>query len=100
MRHAVRIYQPGKTAMQSGRAGTKAWVMEFEPEQPVRPDQLMGWAGSGDTRRQIRLSFDTLEEATAYAERMGLAHSVEQPHAQRFRPRSYADNFRPERVRR
>ena len=28
----ARIYKPAKTAMQSGQAKTKEWVIDFEPE--------------------------------------------------------------------
>ena len=91
---AVRIYRPAKTAMQSGRANTRHWVVEFEPGAPQRPDPLMGWTGSGDTRSQVRLKFPSREEAVAYAERRGLAYRVEEPRERTLRARSYADNFR------
>ena len=65
----ARIYQPPKNAMQSGRAATHEWVLEFEPSSPRRPDPLMGWIGSADTQAQVRLTFPTREEAVAYAER-------------------------------
>ena len=65
----ARIYQPPKNAMQSGRAATHEWVLEFEPSSPRRPDPLMGWIGSGDTQAQVRLNFDTRDEAVAYAEK-------------------------------
>ena len=64
----ARIYQRPKNAMQSGRAQTDRWVLEFEPAEAKRPDPLTGWAGSGDTREQVRLSFPTAEAAQAYAE--------------------------------
>src|SRR5215475_16116998 len=73
----ARIYQPSKTAMQSGRGGTKRWVLEFEPEARREMDPLMGWTSSRDTRAQVRMSFDTLEEAVAYAEKQGYAYSVQ-----------------------
>ena len=63
----ARIYQRPKNAMQSGKARTDHWQLEFEPGEPKRPDPLTGWAGSGDTRDQIRLSFPTCEAAVAYA---------------------------------
>ena len=91
---AVRIYRPAKTAMQSGRANTRRWVVEFEPGAPQRPDPLMGWTGSGDTRSQVRLKFPSREGAVAYAERRGLAYRVEEPRERTLRARSYADNFR------
>src|SRR5262245_44527218 len=30
----ARIYKPARTAMQSGHAKTKEWVLDYEPEQP------------------------------------------------------------------
>jgi hypothetical protein len=94
----VRIYQPAKTAMQSGRAGTKEWVLEFEPEARREIDPLMGWTASADTRAQVRMQFDSQEEAVAYAKRQGYAYSVEPPQARTVRPKAYADNFRSDRV--
>ena len=90
----ARIYQHPKTAMQSGRAGTHEWVLEFEPGEPLRADPLMGWTGGGDTQTQVRLRFETRAEAVAYAERRGLAVEVELPRERVVRPKAYADNFR------
>ena len=67
----ARIYKPSKTAMQSGQANTKAWVLDFEPEAPRHVEPLMGWTSSGDMRQQLRLRFDSKEEAVAYCERRG-----------------------------
>jgi hypothetical protein len=94
----ARIYQPAKTAMQSGRAGTDKWVLEFAPSSRREADPLMGWTSSDDTLRQLRLNFDTKEEAIAYAEREGYAYLVEEPHARRLQPKAYADNFRFDRI--
>ena len=79
MAHA-RIYQLTKNAMQSGRARTDCWMLEYEPTEAKRPDPLTGWAGSGDTRGQVKLTFPTLDAAKAYADREGLtAHVVAGP---------------------
>jgi hypothetical protein len=94
----ARIYRPARTAMQSGSAKTRYWVLDFEPEEPARPEPLMGWIGSGDMRQQIRLRFPTKEEAIAHAEREGLDYEVREPKPRRIRPKSYADNFRYDRV--
>jgi hypothetical protein len=91
---AVRIYKPAKTAMQSGVARTKEWVLEYEPEAPREIDPLMGWTSSRDTRAQVRLEFDTKEEAIAYAERHGLAYTVSEPKPRKLVRKSYADNFK------
>src|SRR3546814_9716802 len=72
----ARIYQRAKNAMQSGRARAEEWLQEYEPSEPRRADPLTGWAGSGDTRRQIRLSFPSLDAARAYAEKKGLTATV------------------------
>ena len=96
---SARIYKPARTAMQSGRAKTKEWVLEFEPREAQRADPLMGWAGSSDTLGQVTLQFATREEATAYANKRGIAFDLEMPHATKLKPKAYADNFRFDRVR-
>ena len=72
----ARIYKPAKTAMQSGTGKTKEWVLDYEPEQPREIEPLMGWTSSGDMRQQVHLRFDTVEEATAYCERHGIAYQI------------------------
>ncbi len=94
MTNRARIYQQPKTAMQSGRAGTESWVLDFEPSEAHRADPLMGWIGSADTRTQVRLRFDSRDEALAFADKLGLAYEAELPRTSRIRPKSYADNFR------
>ena len=90
----VKIYRPAKTATQSGRARSNRWVLEFSTALAQRRDSLMGWAGQGDTRRQVRLEFDSEEEAVAFARRNGLTYAVEPARERRIRAKSYADNFR------
>jgi hypothetical protein len=94
---AVRIYQPSKTAMQSGRSKTRVWVLEHEPVTARRPEPLMGWVAAGDTKNQIRLQFDSRQEAVDYAKRNGLQYVVQEPHARQMRTKAYADNFAFER---
>jgi hypothetical protein len=79
--------------MQSGSANTKAWVLDFEPEQPRQVEPLMGWTSSGDMRQQLKLRFDTKEEAIAYCERHGLAYQVFETQTASRHGLSYADNF-------
>jgi ETC complex I subunit conserved region len=93
----VRIFKPAKPATQSGAANTRQWVLEFEPAERKERERLMGWTASRDTRRQVQLRFATLDEAIAYAEKRGLDFVVEKMHERRVRPKSYADNFRPDR---
>ena len=89
----ARIFKPAKNAMQSGRAKTREWQLDYEPEQPRAIEPLMGWTSSGDMRQQVRLQFATLEEAVAYAERHGVPYQVFDPKAPERRPIAYSDNF-------
>jgi hypothetical protein len=89
----ARIYKPARTAMQSGMAKTKEWVLEFDPAEPRLIEPLMGWTSSGDMRQQVRLQFDTKDEAIAYCERAGIAYRVTEPNPVERRIISYADNF-------
>ncbi|TKT81388.1 ETC complex I subunit [Aquamicrobium sp. LC103] len=95
---SARIYSPAKTAMQSGKAKTGYWVLDFDPELPRTIDPLMGYTSSGDMKSQIRLTFETKEEAIAYADKNGIAYRVEEPKEARRRQISYADNFRYDRT--
>ncbi|ANY76984.1 ETC complex I subunit [Microvirga ossetica] len=94
----ARIYKPAKSATQSGLARTKQWLLVFEQDKPREIEPLMGWTSSGDTRQQLRLWFDTKEEAIAYAEREGVAYRVEEPQEVKRRMASYSDNFKFNRV--
>lgn len=94
MTTGARIYRPAKSAMTSGRKKTKYWVLEYDPAAKKQKDPLMGWAGSGDMLGQVRLTFDTQEEAIAYAKRSGIAYRITPTHDRTIKPKSYADNFR------
>jgi hypothetical protein len=95
----ARIYRPTKTAMQSGRAQARKWILEYEAATPRRPDPLMGWASAEDTLNEVQLRFDTRDEAVAFAEKLGLEYAVIVPQDTAEKPKSYADNFRYDRVR-
>ena len=90
----AKIYQPARTAMQSGYANVQHWIVEYEPEEAKKVDTLMGWAGSGDMRGQLRLKFETKDEAIAYAERNALSYNIAEPNIRRVIPKSYSDNFK------
>lgn len=90
---AVRIYQPRKNAMQSGRGKTKYWLVEFEPGAQVQNDSLMGWVGHGDTRNQVKMRFDSRDDAIAFCTKRGLSYQVIAPRTRRLHRKSYADNF-------
>jgi len=89
----ARIYRPAKNAMQSGKAKTKDWVLEFEPASARKPDPLMGWTTSSDMNGQIRLTFETRDEAVAYAQRHEISFQLFEPKAPKKIIKAYADNF-------
>jgi len=89
----VRIYQPTKTAMQSGRANLKKWVLEFEPGSRKETDTLMGWTGSRDTNGQVRMRFASKEDAVAFAQKHKLTYQASDPKKRRIKPKNYSDNF-------
>lgn len=90
----ARIYQPDKNAMQSGKAKTHSWLLEFVPEKPYFTDSLMGWTGMSETTGEIRMSFSTAEAAEAYARRENIPYELFLPKKPRQIRKSYADNFK------
>ncbi|MDB5615171.1 MAG: complex subunit [Devosia sp.] len=93
----ARIYRPARNAMQSGQGKSKSWFLVHELAESKSIDPLMGYTTSGDTRQQVRLSFDTQEEAESYAQKNGIAYSVQPAHEPTVKRVSYPDNFRHDR---
>ena len=95
----ARIYQPAKTAMQSGVGKTKLWVLEYAPASERSVDPLMGWTSSSDTQTQVKLRFDSREAALAYAAEHGIEAEVQEPKPRKavIRPRGYGENFATDR---
>jgi len=90
----ARIFRPSKNAMQSGKAKTKDWVLEFEPKAARRSDPLMGWTQTSDTESsQVQLQFDTKEDAVRYAEQHGIAFQLSDDKPAKRIIKAYADNF-------
>ena len=91
---AARLFRRSKNAMQSGKARTDEWLLEFESEAKRRADPLTGWSGGGDTQAQVTLTFPSLEAAKAYAEREGIDYHLVPTAERTLKLQSYADNFR------
>lgn len=94
----ARIYRPSKTAMQSGKAKCRQWILEFCSKDIQFIEPIMGWRGSNDTLHQLRLTFRSLESAMAYADKMNFSVQVETAHLSKSLPKQYANNFRYDRV--
>lgn len=90
----VKIYQPAKTAMQSGRAKTEKWLLEYEIETPRRPEPLMGWVSANDTLNQVKMHFESKDAAIAFADKEGFEYDVIEPKERIVIPRSFVDNFK------
>lgn|SRR5690348_1907384 len=91
------IYRPAPNAMQSGRGKSKSWVLVYEPDKAKYIEPLMGYTGSAETQTQVRLSFDTLEEAETYARTNGIPYTVQPAHTSTPKRSNYSDNFRSDR---
>ncbi|HWE46210.1 MAG TPA: ETC complex I subunit [Caulobacteraceae bacterium] len=89
----ARIYRPARNAMQSGRARTHEWVLEFAPASARVADPLMGWISSDDMRGEVTLTFETKEQAVDYAQKHGIPFRVHEEHAAPLVIKAYADNF-------
>ena len=90
----ARISELDRKTTQSGKAIAGRWLLEFERSQPVKPDPLTGWNGSGDTKPQVRLNFASKEAAIAYCEKHVLGFHVVHASPVRMKIQAYADNFR------
>jgi len=90
----ARISEVERKTTQSGKANAGKWLLEFERQQPMRPDPLTGWNGSGDTNPQVRMTFATKDAAIAYCDRHGLDHHVVSAQPVRLKLQAYSDNFR------
>ncbi len=90
----ARIYKRPQSAMQSGKALTDQWVLDFVPAEAKKADPLMGWSGSGDTRQQVKLTFESCEAAQAYAAKYNISARVHTVPPKKLKLQAYADNFR------
>ncbi len=91
---SARIYSPSKTAMQSGKAKTGLWILEFDRATARTIDPLMGYTSSADPLAQVRLKFATRDDAVAYVEKHGIAFRIDEPKQSTRRVISYSDNFK------
>jgi hypothetical protein len=95
----AKIYRPARNAMQSGTAKSRDWLLEFDSATPRTVDPLMGWISSADTNTQVRMTFDTREEAIAFCTREGIPFQVTERREPKRVIKAYADNFASNRKR-
>jgi hypothetical protein len=95
----ARIYQPAKTAMSSGTAKTRVWVLEYAPDSAREVDPLMGWTSSNDMQSQVSLQFESKDAALEYAKDRNINADVIEPKKRKvnIRQRGYGENFATDR---
>ena len=95
----ARIYRPAKSAMSSGTAKSRDWVLEYSNTTGRDVDPLMGWTSSADTQTQVRMRFPTKEAALDYARDKGIDAVVSEPKVRKpnIRARGYGENFATDR---
>ena len=89
----IKIFKPSKTAMQSGKGKTKRWLAIYISDKDNIKDSLMGWNSSLDTQSQIKVFFETKEQAIYWAKENNFQFYVEEPKHKKIKPKSYASNF-------
>ena len=94
----VKIYKPYKTATQSGLSKFKHWIVEFPKDNNLGSEPLMGWQKSDNTRKQVQLQFDTLQQALLYVEKNKLEYILINEKEKKFKIKSYSDNFKYNRL--
>ena len=93
----ARIYYPARTAMQSGPARHRRWVLRFEPEEFGSRDAMTGWQGMSAPSSQLVLEFASLAEAVAYAEKHKLEYETEPAPKRQMKQKDYTMNFSAQR---
>ena len=90
----VKIYQPVKSAMQSGKKNNKKWLVEPVAEKNEKSvNQLMGWVSGDNTQTQLHFGFSNKEEAIAFAKSQNFEYEISEPKTASIKKKSYAQNF-------
>ena len=89
----IKIYKPSKSSMQSGHRNTKKWLAEYISDTEQVKDTLMGWNSSLDTKSQIKVFFNTKEQAIEWAQKNNYQYFIEEPKVKKIKPKSYSSNF-------
>ena len=89
----IKIYKQTKTSMQSGLGKTKLWLAEYISDSDNVKESLMGWNSSLDSKTQIRVFFETKEQAINWAKKNNYQYFVYEPQLRKLKPKNYASNF-------
>lgn len=94
----ARIYSPAKTAMQSGRSKQGRWHIDFIEDKKNYQEPIMGWAGARQTLSQLKLTFQSADEAASYLQQKGIPYTIDEQKETHLRGKSYSDNFDPNKI--
>ena len=78
--------------MQSGKRNAKNWILKFDTLD-TGINHLMGWETSEDTMSEVRLEFNTKDQAINYAKKNNIDYYIVEPQKRKIIKKSYADNF-------
>lgn len=91
----AKIYQPAKSATQSAKSDF--WLLEFNPQDKPIIDDKMLWTSSSNTQDKVKIRFSDKDKAIKFAEKNNIDFIVIEPKQRKIKPKSYADNFSPDR---
>ena len=93
-----KIYKKSKSAMQSGLNNTKKWCIEVMDIKERTINTTFGWSSSTNTNDQVKIYFDNLENAVAFAKKNNLDFKVFEPNKKQNIIKSYSENFKPKKL--
>lgn len=92
----IRIYKEKKSPVQSSKPQGK-WILEAVPNvQNSYYSSCMHWNASQDSTKQIKIKFDSYEEAAKYAQSQGMritSYVEDDMATKKMKKNSYLDNF-------
>jgi len=79
--------------MQSGLSNTKKWCLSNSEIDESYISSKFCWIGSTNPEKQIKLFFDSLEDAKSFATRNKYDFKIIQPKKRKIVKKSYSENF-------
>ncbi len=89
----AKVYKNSASSMQSGKYKADYWVLEPIVENISVKDNMMGWSGGSDIKKQIKLKFKSLADVERYAKKNKIEIEVIKPKEKVRIIKTYADNF-------
>ncbi len=87
------IFQPSKSAMQSGIGKSEKWCLSNSAANESFINSVFCWTGSTNPEQNLTLFFDTLESAVRYAESKKLHFEIIETKKRKIIKKSYSKNF-------